>query len=77
MNELVESPVARQGGRGFLILGARAMKTLRRILLAIAVCAPILLGSIGCGPKVYVDEEVKADSTTGTIKSVKEKEVKE
>lgn len=52
------------------------MKMLKRILLAVAICAPVFVGT-GCGTKTYVDEQVTVDSTTGTVKSSKDTVVKD
>ena len=56
------------------------MKTLKRIFLVIAVCAPAFMGSIGCGPKIYHDEQetIRASTEGGvTVESTKETRIKE
>lgn len=52
------------------------MRIIRRILLVATLCAPAFMGFIGCGPKVYVNEETKVDTTTGEVETYKETRVK-
>jgi len=51
------------------------MKALKRILFALTLCG--LLANMGCGPKVYVNEETKVDTTTGEVEHYKETRIKE